>query len=185
MSENSTVETMQDILHQQRQAQIKGGAVSAALRIDRLRRAVNVLEQNGTPLRCDERGLWQQKSRCLQANGYSRRDYTLKDAIKNVPTWMKPEKRKASFPMGLGGRCRIEFQPLGVIGCISPWNFPVQLTFAPLAGIFAAGNRTMIKPSEYTPITSALMKSTLEAASIPMSSQYSPAAPMLAARFQA
>ncbi|MEX2326492.1 MAG: coniferyl aldehyde dehydrogenase, partial [Pseudomonadales bacterium] len=44
------------------------------------------------------------------------------------------------------------------IGCISPWNFPVQLTFSPLAGIFAAGNRTMIKPSEFTPATSELMK---------------------------
>ena len=45
-----------------------------------------------------------------------------------------------------------------MIGCISPWNFPVQLTFGPLAGVFAAGNRTMIKPSEFTPMTSELMK---------------------------
>ena len=166
MSENLTVETMQDILHQQQQAQIKGGAVSAALRIDRLRRAVSVLEQNGDAF-CNamsedfgNRSLHASKLTDIQGA-----ITPLKDAIKNVPTWMKPEKRKASFPMGLlGGRCRIEFQPLGVVGCISPWNFPVQLTFAPLAGIFAAGNRTMIKPSEYTPITSALMKSTLEAA---------------------
>ena len=47
MSENLTVETMQDILHQQQQAQIKGGALSAALRIDLLRRDFSVLEQNG------------------------------------------------------------------------------------------------------------------------------------------
>jgi coniferyl-aldehyde dehydrogenase len=46
-----------------------------------------------------------------------------------------------------------------VVGVISPWNFPVNLTFAPLAGILAAGNRVMIKPSEYTPATSALMAS--------------------------
>jgi coniferyl-aldehyde dehydrogenase len=68
------------------------------------------------------------------------------------------------FPLNLmGGRSRIEFQPLGVVGCISPWNFPVQLTFSPLAGVLAAGNRTMIKPSEYTPITSELMKTLVEA----------------------
>jgi len=72
---------------------------------------------------------------------------------------MKPEKRKVMFPLGvLGGRGRVEYQPLGVVGCISPWNFPVNLTFAPLAGVFAAGNRTMIKPSEFTAQTSELMK---------------------------
>jgi hypothetical protein len=45
-----------------------------------------------------------------------------------------------------------------VVGVISPWNFPVNLTFTPLAGIFAAGNRVMIKPSEFTPRTSELME---------------------------
>jgi coniferyl-aldehyde dehydrogenase len=49
-------------------------------------------------------------------------------------------------------------QPLGVVGLISPWNFPVNLTFCPLAGALAAGNRCMIKPSEFTPRTSALMQ---------------------------
>ena len=63
------------------------------------------------------------------------------------------------FPLGLfGAKGRIEYQPLGVVGCISPWNFPVNLTFSPLGGIFAAGNRTMIKPSEFTAQTSELMK---------------------------
>jgi coniferyl-aldehyde dehydrogenase len=46
---------------------------------------------------------------------------------------------------------------LGVVGVISPWNFPVNLTFTPLAGILAAGNRCMIKPSEFTPATSQMM----------------------------
>ena len=57
-----------------------------------------------------------------------------------------------------GARAYIEYQPKGVVGVISPWNFPVNLTFAPLAGIFAAGNRAMIKPSEFTPRTSELME---------------------------
>ncbi|MEL6831102.1 MAG: coniferyl aldehyde dehydrogenase, partial [Pseudomonadota bacterium] len=48
--------------------------------------------------------------------------------------------------------------PKGVVGIISPWNFPVQLTFGPLANVFAAGNRAMIKPSEFTERTSDLMK---------------------------
>jgi len=57
----------------------------------------------------------------------------------------------------LGARAWIEYQPKGVVGVISPWNFPVNLTFTPLAGIFAAGNRAMIKPSEFTPRTAELM----------------------------
>src|SRR5690606_6677288 len=57
----------------------------------------------------------------------------------------------------LGAKARVEYQPLGVVGVISPWNFPVNLTFTPLAGVLAAGNRCMIKPSEYTPATSALL----------------------------
>ena len=83
----------------------------------------------------------------------------LKHAAKHLDGWMKPEKRGVQFPLGLlGARARVEYQPKGVIGIISPWNFPVNLTFAPLAGVLAAGNRAMIKPSEYTPVTSDLLK---------------------------
>ncbi|MDE2183392.1 MAG: aldehyde dehydrogenase family protein, partial [Alphaproteobacteria bacterium] len=51
-----------------------------------------------------------------------------------------------------------------VVGVIAPWNFPVQLTFSPLAGIFAAGCRVMIKPSEYAPRTAALMAEMIHSA---------------------
>jgi len=47
---------------------------------------------------------------------------------------------------------------LGTVGMISPWNFPVNLSFGPLAAIFAAGNQVMHKPSELTPLTAALIK---------------------------
>lgn len=84
---------------------------------------------------------------------------SLKFARENLRAWMRPEKRKTTPAiLGLlGARARVEYRPKGVVGVISPWNFPVQLTFAPLAGIFAAGNRVLIKPSEYTPRTSELM----------------------------
>ena len=49
------------------------------------------------------------------------------------------------------GSNRLMPQPLGVVGIISPWNFPLQLTLAPLVGALAAGNRVMIKPSELVP----------------------------------
>ena len=83
----------------------------------------------------------------------------LRIAQKQLKDWMRPVKRKAGpFPLNLlGAKARVEYQPLGVVGVISPWNFPVNLTFTPLAGILSAGNRCMIKPSEYTPATSETM----------------------------
>lgn len=82
----------------------------------------------------------------------------LKHALKNVEKWMRPEKRKADFPFNvLGAKARLFYQPLGVVGIMAPWNLPFALGYAPLAGVLAAGNRAMIKPSELTPATSALM----------------------------
>ena len=84
----------------------------------------------------------------------------LQHARDNLAKWMRPEKRKPTPAiLGLfGAKAEVRFQPKGVVGVISPWNFPVNLTFAPLAGILAAGNRAMIKPSEFTPATSELMQ---------------------------
>tara|TARA_B100001146_G_scaffold83329_1_gene73982 strand:- start:935 stop:2341 length:1407 start_codon:yes stop_codon:yes gene_type:complete len=80
-------------------------------------------------------------------------------AKKNLKKWMKPEKRSAGSPFNfLGAKAYIQYQPLGSVGVISPWNFPFNLTFAPLAGIFSAGNRAMVKPSEITPESSKLME---------------------------
>ena len=83
----------------------------------------------------------------------------LKHAKAHLKAWMKPEKRKTTPALlgMLGAKAQVVFQPKGTIGIISPWNFPVNLTMAPLAGVLAAGNRAMIKPSEFTPATSDLM----------------------------
>ena len=151
---------MQAVLDRQKKAYLSEGAVSAETRIDRLDRAIDILKTHGTKLSeamaadFGHRSLDQSKMTDIDAS-----IGPLESCKKQLRKWMRPEKRKTMFPLGLlGGRSRIEYQPLGVVGCISPWNFPVQLTFAPLAGIFAAGNRTMIKPSEFTVLTSELMK---------------------------
>jgi coniferyl-aldehyde dehydrogenase len=79
-------------------------------------------------------------------------------ALKHLDGWAKPEKRKVQFPLGLmGARAEVRYEPKGVIGILSPWNFPVQLAFGPLMQVLAAGNRAMIKPSEFTERTSELM----------------------------
>jgi len=83
----------------------------------------------------------------------------LKHARRHLRRWMRPQRRRVGLPAGApGARAEIMHQPLGVVGVISPWNFPITLTFGPLAGILAAGNRCMIKPSELTPAVSALMQ---------------------------
>jgi coniferyl-aldehyde dehydrogenase len=77
-----------------------------------------------------------------------------RNAATNVENWMQPMRHPALAP---GAEARVEYIPLGVIGVIGPWNYPIMCVFGPLAGILAAGNRSIIKPSEFTPRTSALL----------------------------
>jgi coniferyl-aldehyde dehydrogenase len=81
----------------------------------------------------------------------------LRYALANLARWMKPQR--VATPMSLWpARGVVMRQPLGVVGIISPWNYPVQLALAPAIGAIAAGNRVAIKPSELTPNVSALLR---------------------------
>jgi coniferyl-aldehyde dehydrogenase len=82
----------------------------------------------------------------------------LKDSRKHLEKWMKPERRSAGPLAFIGAKAWIEWQPLGVIGVISPWNFPTGLALQPMAQVFAAGNRGMLKLSELVPLTSELIR---------------------------
>jgi acyl-CoA reductase-like NAD-dependent aldehyde dehydrogenase len=81
-------------------------------------------------------------------------------ARRRLRAWTRPERRPISA-LFQPGRGRVIFQPLGVVGLISPWNYPVQLTLLPLVGAIAAGNRVMIKPSEQTPRTAETLEALL------------------------
>ncbi len=81
----------------------------------------------------------------------------IKHAKRNIREWMG--KHHVQTPLALlGSSSYIKYEPKGTVLIISPWNFPVNLTFGPLVSAIAAGNTVMIKPSEITPHTSALMK---------------------------
>ena len=158
MSETSA-DDMQKILDRQKRAYLNDGVVSNELRHDRLERAVNVIKKN-------EEKLVDAMSADFGHRSHHQSRFTdiassigpLRHAQKNLKRWRKSEKRSAMFPLSLlGAKARVDYQPLGVVGVISPWNFPVNLTFTPLAGVLSAGNRCMIKPSEYTPETSKAM----------------------------
>ena len=166
---DTTIQEMKKVLDQQKQLHIKEGPPSLQLRKDRLERCVLMIKK------------YQDKIISSLQDDFGNRDPImsvateimsaigpLEHAKKNLSKWMKPEKRKAEIaPLGpilslLGARARIEYQPLGTVGCISPWNFPVNLVLAPMGGILAAGNRVMVKPSELTPSTSEVIKQMFE-----------------------
>ncbi|OUD08573.1 coniferyl aldehyde dehydrogenase [Marivivens niveibacter] len=79
---------------------------------------------------------------------------------KNLHRFMSPERRQVSALLRMA-HANVVYQPLGVVGVISPWNYPVNLALMPLATALAAGNRVMLKPSELTPKTSALIEQLL------------------------
>jgi coniferyl-aldehyde dehydrogenase len=86
----------------------------------------------------------------------------IKHATKRLKKWMAPQ-RIATALQFMPAKNRLIPQPLGVVGIIAPWNYPLQLTLAPAIGAIAAGNRVMIKPSELTPRFSALLKEVIAA----------------------
>jgi coniferyl-aldehyde dehydrogenase len=86
----------------------------------------------------------------------------IKHAARHLKKWMAP-RHVATALQFMPARNRLIPQPLGVVGIIAPWNYPLQLTLAPAVGALAAGNRVMIKPSELVPRFSALLKEVVSA----------------------
>ena len=84
----------------------------------------------------------------------------LKDALRHLPRWMRA--RKVPTPIGLfGSTSTIVQEPKGVVLIISPWNYPIYLTLGPLVSALAAGNCAVVKPSEFTPHTTAFLQKLL------------------------
>jgi coniferyl-aldehyde dehydrogenase len=81
-------------------------------------------------------------------------------ARKHLRDWMAPETREASRWF-LTSSARVQYQPLGVVGIIVPWNYPLYLAVAPLVAALAAGNRVMLKPSEFSAQTGQLLQQLL------------------------
>ncbi|WP_065187765.1 coniferyl aldehyde dehydrogenase [Shewanella woodyi] len=73
-------------------------------------------------------------------------------SLKNLKKWMKPSHRHAGLLLA-PAKVKVQYQPVGVVGIIVPWNFPVMLSVGPLITALSAGNRAMLKLSEFTPET--------------------------------
>ena len=137
------------ILNNMKQAQLREGVPSQKVRADRISRVIALLLDNRVNF----------QNTLIADYGHRSRDLTdiadvastineLHYARANLKSWIRPFQKKLEFPLRfLGANGQVQYQPKGVVGVLSPWNFPLNLAFAPLAGILAAGNRAMIKPS--------------------------------------
>ena len=151
---------MQRVLEAQKKFFIEEGSPSIELRIDRLNRLKTLIIDNRYEFvdALNEDYGSRSNNISLLSDAYGIIP-DINNAIKNIKKWTKIDKRSSNFPFGLfGAKSYVKYEPLGTVGMISPWNFPVNLSFKPLAAIFAAGNQVMHKPSELTPITASLIK---------------------------
>src|SRR2546421_7804563 len=84
-------------------------------------------------------------------------------AAEHLEPWMAPEPRYSDPALYGTGRAFVQPQPKGVVGNISPWNFPFDLSVGPLIEMLAAGNRVVLKPSEHTPACSLVLRDMIRA----------------------
>jgi len=81
----------------------------------------------------------------------------IRHAKRNLPRWMRPERRRVAVTSQPGASW-IQYQPLGVVGIVSPWNYPLSLALIPVVDALAAGNRVLVKLPDLTPSFSALLQ---------------------------
>lgn len=150
---------MSAVLQAQRASFLAEGTPTAEARKDRLQRAIGMLityqDRIATAVRedfGDRSAITTKAAEILSSVG------ALGYAIQCLDRWMVPEVRDLiPETAGPGARAEVHYQPVGIVGVISPWNAPFLLSVSPLAGIFAAGNRAMMKPSELAPASSDLL----------------------------
>ena len=155
---------MKEILELQKKAFIRHGPPTYDQRVDSLKRCIALIETHDDKI--IEALNQDYKNRSHQEIRTSEIDQSIRNfnfTLKNLKKWMKPSKRSSSFGTDLmGAKTIMKPMPLGSVGVIAPWNFPIGMVFYPVASILAAGNRVMAKPSEFTPNTSEVIKEAVE-----------------------
>ncbi len=159
-NENPSAAAIRAILDKQRVASLAGEPPSAEQRIELIDRAIGLLVKHENDiveaLSVDfghRSAAFSRGSEVLSPLA------TLRQTKAEIVGWMKPEQRQTER-----GEAWVQYQPLGVVGIVTAWNVPGHMVFKGLAGALAAGNRVMIKPSEYNPHTSELMASMIRSA---------------------
>jgi coniferyl-aldehyde dehydrogenase len=161
-TENTIAKALNDTLTTQRAAFAQVPSPSVAQRIERLNRLHNAVLDY--------------KDRLIEAvdadfSGRAAAETEILEILpvlegiaynkKNVKRWAKQSRRHAPL-MLFGSKTKVHYQPLGVVGIVVPWNFPIFLGLSPLVGALTAGNCAMIKTSEFAPRTGELVKEMIE-----------------------
>jgi acyl-CoA reductase-like NAD-dependent aldehyde dehydrogenase len=151
-----TATSLAALLDRQRQAFLADPMPGLAVRLDRLQRLASLLHEHEdeivAAIDADFAGRPPTETAlleifpCLEAIRFARR---------RLARWMRDERRRVSLWF-LPGRAEVRWQPLGVVGVMVPWNYPLYLAVGPLTAALAAGNRALVKMPEYTPRFSAL-----------------------------
>ena len=157
---SADIAAMMATLQRQREAFTIARPEPMAVRKDRLKRIIAMMKETGEEFaRAISRDFGHRSHEQSLMTDIMPSVTAAKYCLKHMDAWARTEKRKPNFPLGLfGAKAELRYEPKGVVGVVSPWNFPVGLTIGPVAQAFAAGNRVMIKPSEFTEDTSELMK---------------------------
>ena len=146
------------LLRSQQQAFLAEMMPTRAVREDRLNRLGRLIETHGDRFAASiSRDFGTRSPTEIRITETMVLQSGIRHARRHLAAWMKP-RRVATALAYRPGRSMVMRQPLGVIGIISPWNYPLQLALGPLIGALAAGNRAMIKPSELTPSFSAALQ---------------------------
>ena len=150
-------ETLSGLLRAMQAAHQRDGFADLALRRDRLGRIAAMVRQNQDAIvaAIDADFGGRSREETLLAEVFTTLS-SARHAKGGVAKWMRPRRRAMDLALK-PARARLLPQPLGVAGIISPWNYPLLMALSPLVGALAAGNRAMVKPSEFTPRTSELL----------------------------
>jgi coniferyl-aldehyde dehydrogenase len=146
-------ERMQSTFDRQREAALASPYPTFAERRDKLKRLRALLKRHQdaivAAIHADFEGRSPFESRLVEVLGPM---LAVDHALAHLKGWMKGKRRRTEL-LFLTNRARVQYQPKGVVGIIAPWNFPVYTSVGPVVTAIAAGNRAMIKMSEFTPRT--------------------------------
>ena len=153
------VDQLSQLLKRHREATDQQGTVGVEVRRDRIQAAINLLADNHDAL-CDAMNAdfgGRHRGFSLM-NDILGSISSLKHARDNLESWVEDKKRPVFAPYDqLGAEAWVQYKPKGTVGIIGTWNAPLFTLFSPLASVFAAGNRAVLKPSEVVPETANLL----------------------------